>query len=434
MKTIPTVYIGMSADLIHPGHLNIIRKGAELGSVIIGLLTDEAIASYKRVPYLSFGQRKQIVENIKGVDQVIPQLTLDYETNLREIRPDFVIHGDDWQTGVQKTTREKVIRVLSEWSGQLIEVPYTKEISSTTIHQSLKEIGVTPSNRLKRFQRLLHIKPTITALEAHNGLSGSIVENINYKGENGFTREFDAIWISSLTDSAAKGKPDIEAIDFTSRLSTVNEIIEVTTKPILFDADTGGRVDQFPFMVRSLERLGVCAVIVEDKFGQKRNSLFENTSSQQQEPAEDFCEKIKAGVKAKLTNEFMIIARIESLILGNGLEDALSRAKAYIQAGASGIMIHSKRKDASEVLEFAKQYNLLPDRKPLISVPTTYSDVTLEELKNAGFNIVIYANHLLRSAYPAMMKTANSILRDQRTLDIEHELMPLKDLLNLFSC
>jgi phosphoenolpyruvate phosphomutase len=434
MKTIPTVYIGMSADLIHPGHLNIIRKGAELGSVIIGLLTDEAIASYKRVPYLSFEQRKQIVENIKGVDKVVSQSTLDYEKNLREIKPVYVIHGDDWQTGVQKATREKVIKVLAEWGGELIEVPYTKEISSTAIQQSLKEIGITPSNRLKRFQRLLLIKPVITALEAHNGLSASIVENVNYKEENGFTKEFDAIWISSLTDSAAKGKPDIEAIDFTSRLSTVNEIIEVTTKPIIFDGDTGGRIDQFPFMVRSLERLGVCAVIIEDKSGQKRNSLFTDTSSQQQELIEDFCEKIKAGVKAKLTNEFMIVARIESFILGKGLEDAMNRAKACIQAGASGIMIHSKRKDASEILQFAKQYNQLPDRKPLIAVPTTYSGITLEELKDAGFNIVIYANHLLRSAYPAMMKTADSILRDQRTTDIERELMPLDDLLNRFSC
>lgn len=434
MKITPTVYIGMSADLIHPGHLNIIRKGAELGTVIIGLLTDEAIASYKRVPYLSFEQRKQIVENIKGVDKVVRQLTLDYEKNLRDIKPHYVIHGDDWQTGVQKATREKVIEVLKEWNGQLIEVPYTTDISSTSIQQSLKEIGITPSNRLKRFQRLLHVKPTITAMEAHNGLSASIVENVSHKDEEGLTKEFDAIWISSLTDSTAKGKPDIEAIDFTSRLSTVNEIIEVTTKPILFDGDSGGRIDQFPFMVRSLERLGVCAVIIEDKFGQKRNSLFNDTSSQQQEPIEDFCEKIKAGVKARLTNEFMIIARIESFILGKGLEDAMSRAKAYIEAGASGIMIHSKQKDASQILEFAKEYNQLPYRKPLIAVPTTYSNITVEELKDAGYNIVIYANHLLRSAYPSMMKTAASILRDQKTAGVEAELMPLHDLLNLFSC
>jgi phosphoenolpyruvate phosphomutase len=383
---------------------------------------------------LSFDQRKQIVENIKGVDKVVSQLTLDYENNLREIKPDYVVHGDDWQTGVQKATREKVIKVLAEWGGELIEVPYTKEISSSSIQQSLKEIGITPSNRLKRFQRLLHIKPTITALEAHNGLSASIVENANYKDEHGFTREFDAIWISSLTDSAAKGKPDIEAIDFTSRLSTVNEIIEATTKPILFDGDTGGRVDQFPFMVRSLERLGVCAVIIEDKFGQKRNSLFNDTSLQQQELTEDFCEKIKAGVNAKLTNEFMIIARIESFILGKGLDDAMARAQSYIQAGASGIMIHSKKTDAAEILEFAKQYNRLPDRKPLIAVPTTYSGITLEELKSSGVNIVIYANHLLRSAYPAMMKTATAILRDEKTAGVDGELMPLNDLLNLFSC
>ena len=426
------VYIGMSADLVHPGHLNIIRKGAELGKVIIGLLTDEAIASYKRVPYLSYEQRKEIIENIKGVSQVVAQQTLDYEPNLRRIKPNFVVHGDDWQTGVQQKTRQRVIEVLAEWEGRLVEVPYTKDISSSAIQQSLKEIGITPANRLKRFRRLLQIKPTLTALEAHNGLSGLIVENASYQGEEG-PREFDAIWISSLTDSSAKGKPDIEAVDLTSRLATVNDIIEITTKPIIFDGDTGGRIDQFPFMVRSLERLGVCAVIIEDKSGQKRNSLFNDGAIHQQEFVEDFCEKISAGIKARLTEDFMIIARIESLILGKGMDDALQRAEAYIKAGASGIMIHSKNEDGAEIMEFAKHYNRFLDRKPLIAVPTTYPSVPLTQFNRAGFNIVIYANHLLRSAYPAMHETAVSILRHQRAAEAEKNLMPLHDLLKLIS-
>ena len=422
----------MSADLVHPGHLNIISKGASLGSVVIGLLTDEAIASYKRVPYLSFDQRKQIVENIKGVDRVVAQHTLDYEENLRMLKPDYVVHGDDWQTGVQQKTRQKVIDVLSEWKGSLVELPYTKDISSTALQQSLKEIGITPANRLKRFHRLMQVKPTLSALEAHNGISGLVVEHASYNGEEG-PREFDAIWISSLTDSTAKGKPDIEAVDLTSRLSTVNDIIEITTKPIIFDGDTGGRIDQFPFMVRSLERLGVCAVIIEDKSGQKRNSLFDNTAQHQQEFIEDFCAKISAGIRARLTEEFMIIARIESLILGKGLDDALQRAEAYLKAGASGIMIHSRQPDGQEILEFAKRYNELPGRKPLVAVPSTYPDLTLPQLSTAGINIVIYANHLLRSAYPAMRDTATSILQYQRAREAEENLMPLPDLLKLIS-
>jgi len=426
------VYIGMSADLVHPGHLNIIRQGAALGKLVIGLLTDEAIASYKRVPFLSFEQRRQIIEQIKGVDSVIAQSTLDYTENLRRLRPAYVVHGDDWQTGVQQKTRERVIETLKEWGGQLIEVPYTRDISSSAIQQSLKEIGITPANRQQRFRRLLQVKQALSVLEAHNGISGRIVEEARIETPGG-PREFDAIWISSLTDSTAKGKPDIEAVDLTSRLATVNDIIEITTKPIIFDGDTGGRIDQFPFMVRSLERLGVSAVIIEDKFGQKRNSLFENTDMHHQEPVEDFCAKLQAGLQARLTTEFMIIARIESLILGKGVDEALQRAAAYMAAGASGIMIHSKEPDGTEILEFAKGYAELPERKPLVAVPTTYPQITMQQFQDAGFNIVIYANHLMRSAYPAMLRTAGSILKYGRAAEAEANLMPLSQLLKLFS-
>ena len=432
MSSEKIVYIGMSADLVHPGHLNIIKKGTSLGTVVIGLLTDEAIASYKRVPYLSFEQRKEVIEQIKGVEKVVPQHTLDYAENLRSLRPHYVLHGDDWQTGIQKATRQKVIEVLAEWGGELVEIPYTRNISSTSIQRSLREIGITPANRMHRFHRLLHVKPLLTAMEAHNGLSGLVVENAASTNRDGKSFEYDAIWISSLTDSTAKGKPDIEAIDFTSRLATVNEIIEVTTKPIIFDGDTGGRIDQFPFMVRSLERLGVSAVIIEDKMGQKRNSLFEDMEHQQ-EYIPDFAAKIRAGIEARITDEFMVIARIESLILGQGMEDALARADAYIKAGASAIMIHSKQKDGAEVMEFARHYNQWAHRKPLVAVPTTYPEVTLQEFQAAGFNLVIYANHLLRSAYPAMMKTAGKILEHGRAAETENELMPLKELLNLIS-
>jgi phosphoenolpyruvate phosphomutase len=426
-----TVYIGMSADLIHPGHLNIIKYGKELGRVIVGLLTDEAIAGYKRVPYLSFEQRKEIIENIKNVSDVVAQTTLDYEVNLRRLKPDFVVHGDDWKTGIQKSTREKVISVLKEWGGQLIEVPYTKGISSTSIQKSIKEIGTTPHNRLNRLKRILSVKPMAIAMEAHNGLSGLLVEETIYTGENGSPVEFDAIWLSSLTDSFSKGKPDTEAIDFTSRLQTLNQIIEVTTKPIIFDGDTGGRIDQFPFMVRSLERLGVSAVIIEDKIGQKKNSLIEEASHHEQDYIVDFCQKIKAGLNSRVTDYFMIIARIESLILGKGMDDAITRAKAYVEAGASGIMIHSKQKTADEVLTFASAFRKFAPHTPLVAVPSTYNSIDWRDLQKAGFNIVIQANHLLRSAYPAMKRTVLSILENRSAADAEKHLISIPDFFRL---
>lgn len=426
-----TVYIGMSADLVHPGHLNVIKKGAELGRVVIGLLTDEAIATYKRVPYLSFEQRREIIQNIKGVSDVMAQTTLDYEANLRAVRPAYVVHGDDWQSGVQRLTRQKVMDVLKEWNGQLIEVPYTQGISSTVLQKGIREIGITPDNRLKRLGRILGVKGFAVAMEAHNGLSGLIVEETTCQNESGTPVEFDAIWLSSLTDSFAKGKPDTEAIDFTSRLQTVNEIIEVTTKPIIFDGDTGGRIDQFPFMVRSLERLGVSAVIIEDKTGRKKNSLIEGPAQHEQDMTEDFCQKLKAGIRSRVTADFMIIARIESLILGKGLDDALSRAKAYVVAGASGIMIHSKQQAADEVIAFATAFRRFAPKTPLVAVPSTYNNVTWAELAAAGFNIIVHANHLLRSAYPAMKKTALSILQNKKAASAEAGLISIPDFFNL---
>ena len=426
-----TVYIGMSADLIHPGHLNVINTGKKLGRVVIGLLTDKAIAGYKRVPYLSYDQRKIIVESIAGVSEVVAQETLDYTTNLKAIRPDYVVHGDDWKTGVQQATRQKVIDTLKEWGGELVEVPYTGGISSTAIQQALKEAGTTAEHRLKRLKRILAVKPCMRVLEAHNGLSGLLVENTSITGEDGRHHEFDAMWISSLTDSMAKGKPDIEAVDLTSRLHTLHDILEVTTKPVIFDGDTGGKTEHFVFTVRSLERLGVSAIVIEDKTGLKKNSLLEETTSQEQDSIESFCEKIKAGKRSCLTKDFMIIARIESLILGKGLEDALIRAVAYIGAGVDGIMIHSKESDGKDILEFAKKYSLIDNRVPLVVVPTTFNQLTWQELSDAGFNIVVYANQLLRSAYPAMLATAEEILKHNRSYESEKKLIPVSELLKL---
>jgi len=426
-----TVYVGMSADLVHPGHLNIIKRAAELGEVTVGLLTDKAIASYKRVPYMTFEQRRIVVENLKGVTKVIPQETLDYVPNLTSMRPDFVVHGDDWREGVQRETRQKVIDALKVWGGELIEVPYTEGISSTALQKALKEVGTTPAVRLGRLRRLLQVKPVVRFLDLHNALSGLIIENTSVQMPDGTKREFDGMWGSSLTDSTAKGKPDIEAVDVSARMTTLNEVLEVTTKPIVYDGDTGGQPEHFVFTVRTLERLGVSAVIIEDKSGLKKNSLFGTDVEQTQEDIPAFCEKIRMGKNAQSTDDFMIIARIESLILDKGVDDAMMRAKAYLDAGADGIMIHSRNKSPDEVFEFCRRYNQLPNRKTLVAVPTSYNTVTEDELAAHGVNIVIYANHLLRSAYPAMVETAKSILVHQRSAECDQRLLPIKDILEL---
>ena len=424
------VYVGMSADLIHPGHINIIKEATKLGEVTIGLLTDKAIASYKRLPFLTYEQRKTIIEQIKGVQNVVPQFTLDYSANLREIKPDYVVHGDDWCSGVQAGTRQKVIETLNEWGGKLIEVPYTQGISSSQLHNELKVIGTTPNIRLKTLGRLIAAKPFVRVLEVHNGLTGLLVENLKIELD-GDVREFDCMWSSSLTDSTAKGKPDIEAVDMTSRMATVDSIFEVTTKPMIFDADTGGRPEHFEFTVKSLERLGVSAVIIEDKIGLKKNSLFGIEVTQTQDTIENFCNKIRTGKKAQITSDFMVIARIESLILGKSLDDALKRTHAYIEAGADSIMIHSSKKEPEEIFKFCKQYNKLSNRVPLVVVPSSYNEVYEKDLADAGANIIIYANHMLRSAYPAMLRVAESILKHGRSFDCEDECMPINEILAL---
>jgi phosphoenolpyruvate mutase len=425
-----TVYVGMSADLVHPGHLNIIKKAATLGEVTIGLLTDQAIASYKRVPYMTFEQRLQVIENIKGVTRVVPQTTLDYVPNLQALKPNYVVHGDDWQQGVQKGVRQSVIDCLAHWQGELVEVPYTQGISSTALHKAMKEIGTTPQIRLKSLKRLLSAKPLLRFLDIHNAISGLIIENTKVETKNGM-QEFDGMWGSSLTDSTAKGKPDIEAVDVSSRMGTLNEVLEVTTKPIIYDGDTGGKTEHFVFTVKTLERLGVSAVIIEDKTGLKKNSLFGTEVEQNQDSIENFSLKIKAGKDAQATNDFMIIARIESLIAGKGIDDAMQRAEAFLEAGADGIMIHSREKSPDEIFEFCDLYAQLSNKKTLVVVPSSYNSVYESQLVAKGVNVVIYANQLLRSAYPAMVDTATSILANGRSAEVDDKMMPIKQILEL---
>lgn len=418
----------MSADLVHPGHMNLLNEASKFGDVTVGLLTDKAIASYKRLPFMTYDQRKVVIENIKSVVAVHPQETLDYRPNLELLKPDIVVHGDDWKEGVQAKTRQQVIDTLAKWGGELIEVPYTKGISSTDLNSALKEIGTTVEVRRGTLRRLISAKPVVKILEAHNALSALIAENTQVE-RNGHQVSFDGIWSSSLTDSTAKGKPDIEAVDVTSRLHTVNDIFEVTTKPMIFDADTGGRVEHFAYTVRSLERTGISAVVIEDKTGLKKNSLFGNEVDQTQESVEKFCHKISSGKQAQTSDDFMIIARIESLILEAGIEDALFRAKAYVEAGADGIMIHSRHKDPSEIIEFMQKFRAQDTTTPVVVVPTSFNSVTTEEFEQMGVNIVITANHMLRAAYPAMLKVAKLILKNGRSLEAEPDCMSIKDIL-----
>ena len=425
------VYLGMIGDIMHPGLINIINQGAKYGDVMIGLFTDKAIATHKRLPYLSYEQRKNVIENIKGVSSIVPQDEWSYVPNLLKYKPDYIIHGDDWQQGPDKYIRDDVFKTMEKLGGEVIEIPYTKGITSSGLAEELESLGTTPQARLKSLRRLITAKPIVRIMESHCGLTGLIIEHTKVEVGNE-VREFDGMWASSLTDSTSKGKPDIEAVDLTTRLHDLNDSLEVTTKPVIYDGDTGGKTEHFVFTVRTLERLGVSAVIIEDKVGLKQNSLFGTDAVQTQDTIEGFCAKIKAGKEAQVTRDFMIISRCESLIAGKPVDDALERCHAYVAAGADGIMIHSKNKDGMDIKEFCQRFREVDNHTPIVAVPTTYAQFTEEELASWGINIVIYANHMLRSAYPAMVKCAERILETSRSLEASDEFcMPIKQILNL---
>lgn len=425
-----TVYLGMIADIMHPGLINIINEGAKYGDVIIGLFTDKAIATHKRLPVLTYDQRKEVVENINGVSKVVPQDEWSYVSNLKKIKPDYIIHGDDWKEGANKKIRQEVFKVMEELGGEVIEIPYTQGINSSKLAKEIEGFGTTPEVRMKRLRRLIDAKPIVRILESHCGLTGLIAEKISVEVD-GKIRQFDGMWSSSLTDSTSKGKPDIEAVDLTTRLHDLNDTLEVTTKPVIFDCDTGGKTEHFVFTVRTLERLGIGAVIIEDKIGLKQNSLFGTDAVQKQDTIEGFSEKISAGKSSQVTEDFMIIARIESLIAGKGIDDALKRAFVYVKAGADGIMIHSKNNNGMDVKEFCERFRKEDKETPIVVVPTTYNQFTETELASWGVNIVIYANHMLRSAYPAMVKCAKSILENERSYESNELCMPVKEILTL---
>ncbi len=424
------VYLGMVGDILHPGLINIITEATKLGNVMVGLYTDKAIAAYRRLPYMTYEQRKQVVENIKGVTQVVPQDDYSYIPNLLKYKPNYIIHGDDWKEGRDSELRDAVFKTMHEIGGEVVEIPYTKGINSSSLGKDIRGIGTTPDIRLKALRRLIAAKPIVRILETHDGLSGLIAENLEI--ENGpKINSFDGMWSSSLTDSTSKGKPDIEAVDLTTRMQDLTNILECTTKPIIYDGDTGGKPEHFAFAVRTLERNGISAVIIEDKIGLKKNSLFGTDAVQIQDSIEGFCHKIKIGKNAQVTDDFMVIARCESLIAGKSVDDALERCFSYVEAGADGIMIHSKNKTGEDIKQFCVKFREKYTSIPIVVVPTTYNQIKEEELHRWGVNVVIYANHMLRAAYPAMLKCATTILENERSLETDPICMPIKEILEL---
>ena len=422
------VYVSLIADLLHAGHINVLERASRYGNVTVGLLTSTAINELNDTAYLKYQQRADVINSLKMVTRVVPQDGASYKENLMRLKPDFVVHGDDWKEGEQSKYRQEVIELLSEWGGELIEVKYSSDISDKNLKNQLMRLGVTTVHRLGRLRQLIKNKPIVRILEVHNVLSALIAENTVVE-RNGESVSFDGIWSSSLTDSTAKGKPDIEAIDMTSRINAVNDIFEVTTKPMIFDADTGGKTEHFEFTVKSLERTGVSAVVIEDKTGLKKNSLFGNDVAQTQDSVENFSDKISRGKEAQVGDDFMIIARIESLILEAGMEDALVRAEAYIKAGADGIMIHSRHKNPAEIIEFMHKFRGVDKITPVIVVPTSFNSVTVEEFVEMGVNAVVTANHMLRAAYPAMLNVAKSVLENGRSLEAEPDCMSISEIL-----
>ena len=425
-----TVYMCFATDIIHGGHIAIIKRAQKLGKLIVGVLSDEAVVSYKRLPLVPASERKALFENVAGVYKVVDQNTLSYRENIEKYRPTYVVHGDDWCTGFQKPIRDEVVSVLASYGGKLVEFPYSKDQKYADIQERMRADLAMPDIRRGRLRKVLGMKGLVTAMEAHDGLTGLIVEN-TIVHQNGGGHQFDAMWVSSLCDSTAKGKPDIELVDMTSRFRTIEDITEVTTKPIIFDGDTGGKTEHFVYTVRSLERLGVSMVIIEDKTGLKKNSLFGTDVVQTQDSIENFSEKIRAGKRAQRTKEFMICARIESLILERGMEDALERAFAFVEAGADAIMIHSRKKDPSEIEEFVEKFRAKDRTTPIVLVPTSFNSVTEEEWKERGANIIIYANQLMRAEVPAMQKAATMILENHRAEECDAMLMPFKEIISM---
>ena len=425
-----TIYVPLAIDILHSAHISLLKKAKKFGYVLVGLLTDKAITEYKQLPLLNYNERYRILEGVRYIDKIVKQDTWDYTNNIKKYKPDFFIHGDDWKSGIQKKNRKKVINYLKKYNGKLIEIPFTKNISSTEIKNKILKLKSYPDNRTSKLRRLLEAKEIIRIIESHNSLTGIMIENLSVKKKNKYV-EFDAMWSSSLTDSATKGKPDNQSVDYSSRISSLNYMLDVTTKPIIFDADNGGQIEHLSYLTRSLERNGVSAIVIEDKIGLKKNSLFKNQNNTRQDQPKNFSKKIKKICSSRRSKDFLVIARIESFILNKGLNDALKRAEIYCKSGADCILIHSKENSPKEIFSFSKIFNKQNYAVPLVAVPSTYSKTCEKELIKNGFKAVIYANHLLRASYPAMEKVAKKILKSERSYDIEKKIIPINKIINL---
>ena len=425
-----TVYVPLAADILHEGHLNILRIASNYGKVIVGLLTDDAIIQYKSLPFFDYDQRFKIVSNLKLVDQVVPQDSWNYKLILNSIKPAFFVHGDDWKKGVQAKIRLEVIKELKKWNGKLIEPKYSKNIIKISQKNKILHLGITPDQRKLQLKRLLKVKKFIRIMESHSALSSLIIENININKEKKLL-QFDGIWSSSLTDSALRGKPDNQSVDYSQRINSLNDTIDTSLKPIIFDGDNGGRLEHLTYLVKNLEKIGVSALVLEDKKGLKINSLFQDQSKSSQDSIKEFSKKIKIAINSRISKDFMIIARIESLILGKSLKDAINRAEQYSKAGADAILIHSKKNHPKEIFNFAKIFKRSKYFKPMIAIPSTYSKTYEKELINNGFKIVIYANHLLRASYKAMYETAEKILINQRAFESEKKITSINSIISL---
>ncbi len=426
---IKTIYVPLAVDILHSAHINILKKAKKYGKVVVGLLTDSAIAEYKKFPLINYKERYKTLEGIKYIDQIVEQKNWDYSENIKKYKPNYFIHGDDWKSGIQKNQRKKVIKALKKINSKLIEVPFSRNISSSEIKHKIIKLS-SPINRVSKLKRLMNAKKIVRILESHNSLTGLIIENLKINKTNRIM-EYDGMWSSSLTDSATKGLPDNSSLSFSARISSLNDMMDVTTKPVVFDADNGGQIEHLSFLVRSLERSGVSAIIMEDKVGLKKNSLFKNQSGTKQDKPHLFTKKIKKICNSRQSQDFMIIARIESFIVGKGLKDALHRAEIYSKAGADAILIHSKEKTPTEIFSFAREFKKSKNFIPLVSVPSTYSKVYEKDLIKNGFKLVIYANQLLRSAYPAMQNTARTILKNSRAFEADKNIIPIKEIINL---
>ena len=424
----PRGYVDMVGDLFHIGHLRQIQQAQQLGyEVVVGVHSDEDVASYKRLPIMTMSERVTIVSEMPNVLKVIPSAPLRITQEfIEEHKIDMVFHGHEAEEDYLYDHMYGIPKSI----GKFTRTARTPEISTTAlIERVVSRESSAAWSRVSTLRDLLNTRGKHRALrimEAHNGLSGLVVEHASAGGKS-----FDGMWSSSLTASVSKGKPDIEVVDTTARLQLVRDTMEVTGKPMVYDGDTGGAPEILAFTVRSLEDLGVSACIIEDKTGLKQNSLFGTDAVQVLENIDMFCAKIKAAAAARSNRKFMVIARIEALIAGLGEKEALKRAKAYIVAGADAIMIHSKESTFDEVRSFLRAYAKFSIKVPVVAVPTSYFHVTEKELFDEGVSICIYANHMLRASYPSMTTVAESILHHGTAAACHPSLMSVKKIITL---